>query len=393
MAKEKMVHYNPNTGKVEKCGAKQGKCPFGSKNHFPEGNIKEAQAYADRKNELKVKAEDVMKGSDTEADMRNAENSILLAGLLVSSKGGSLEYSNALDSLKDADDLVLSANKNFSKVKFQNKEIEDEAKEELSKESIAKRKEIKNLIKESKNGLSLELEKETNKAKELIKSNNRLSDEEYFYKSKEIKAEAGRMLRNSKLSNNAYNMFDNEKDKEYFKNIENESINNYKALTNTLNYFEYLEHDFNDEEEFKSHLWRELNKQEFKEDIESKLSEKEKSNLEIKDAESFKSSIDNIIKEDYPHLPEIEKEELRNRITEETITKNIMNRFSNHGLKKEIDFIVANSILNGEDYNVARIREKYKVVSIKYRDEAGAKDIAQSISDRIKLHKVLYRKD
>lgn len=201
------------------------------------------------------------------------------------------------------------------------------------------------------------------------------------------------MLRNSKLSNNAYNMFDNEKDKEYFKNIENESINNYKALTNTLNYFEYLEHDFNDEEEFKSHLWRELNKQEFKEDIESKLSEKEKSNLELKDSKSFKSSIDNIIKEDYPHLPEIEKEELRNRITEETITKNIMNRFSNHGLKKEIDFIVANSILNGEDYNVARIREKYKVVGIKYRDEAGAKDIAQSISDRIKLHKVLYRKN
>lgn len=392
MAKEKMVHYNPNTGKVEKCGAKQGKCPFGSENHFPEENLKEAQAYADRKNELKAKAEDVMMESDTEADMRNAEYSILLAGLLVSSKGGSLEYSNALDSLKDAEDLVSSANKNISKVKFQNKEIEDEAKEELYKESKAKRKEIEDLIKKAKKGLTLELEKETNKAKELIKSNNRLSDEEYFYKSKEIKAEAGRMLRNSKLSNNAYNMFDNEKDKEYFKNIENESINNYKALTNTLNNFEYLEDDFNDEDEFKSHLWRELNKQEFKEDIESMLSESEKSNLELKDAGNFKSSIDNIIKENYPHLPETEKEELRNRITEETITKNIMNKFSNSGLKEEIDSIVANSILNNEDYDVARIKEKYKIVGIKYRDEAEAKDIAQSISDRIKLHNALYRK-
>ena len=65
MAKEKMVHYNPNTGKVEKCGAKQGKCPFGSDNHFPEGNIKEAQAYADRKNELKLRRSSNVKRSTT----------------------------------------------------------------------------------------------------------------------------------------------------------------------------------------------------------------------------------------------------------------------------------------------------------------------------------------
>lgn len=392
MAKEKMVHYNPNTGKVEKCGAKQGKCPFGSENHFPEGNLKEAQAYADRKNELKAKAEDAIKGSDAQMDMISVDNSIELAKFQIDSKKGTLGYSNALHALKVADNLVSSANKNISKVKFQNEEIENEAKDELSKESRAKRKEIKDLIKEAKSGLSLELEKETNKAKELIKSNNRLSDEEYFYKSKEIKAEAGRMLRNTKISNNAYNDLDSKKDKEHFKKMEEEFINNYKSLTKTINDFEYLEYDFNDEDEFESYLWRELNKQEFKEDIESKLSEREKIDLELKDTESFKSSIDNIIKEDYPYLPEVEKEELRNRITEETITKNIMNKFSNPELKKEIDSIVAHSILNNEDYHVAKIKEKYKIVGIKYRDEAGAKDIAQSISDRIKLHKTLYRK-
>lgn len=50
MKKEKMLHYNPNTGKLEKCGAKMGRCPFGSENHFPESKLKEAQAYADDMN-------------------------------------------------------------------------------------------------------------------------------------------------------------------------------------------------------------------------------------------------------------------------------------------------------------------------------------------------------
>lgn len=43
MKKEKMLHYNPNTGILEKCGAKKGRCPFGSENHFPESKLKEAQ--------------------------------------------------------------------------------------------------------------------------------------------------------------------------------------------------------------------------------------------------------------------------------------------------------------------------------------------------------------
>lgn len=50
MKKEKMLHYNTNTGKLEKCGAKQGRCPFGSENHFPESKLKEAQAYTDEMN-------------------------------------------------------------------------------------------------------------------------------------------------------------------------------------------------------------------------------------------------------------------------------------------------------------------------------------------------------
>lgn len=38
MKKEKMLHYNKNTGKLEKCRAIMGRCPFGSENHFLKAN-------------------------------------------------------------------------------------------------------------------------------------------------------------------------------------------------------------------------------------------------------------------------------------------------------------------------------------------------------------------
>ena len=63
MARKK--HFNPNTGIMEYCSAKEGNCPFGG-HHLPEGA--EADRYADMRNELEVELE---KGNITKKELND----------------------------------------------------------------------------------------------------------------------------------------------------------------------------------------------------------------------------------------------------------------------------------------------------------------------------------
>ena len=141
MSKQK-IHYNPNTGKTETCGATKGNCPFGSENHFD--NEKEAQAYADKMNEIKAKAEDLVKDHVTTHLLNDSKRNIKETRKVLRNKDASVyELANAHFNLDqdryNVDDVEFYTHE----IKSDDKEVEREAKAEINRQNEKNKKDIK----------------------------------------------------------------------------------------------------------------------------------------------------------------------------------------------------------------------------------------------------------
>lgn len=144
------LHFNEITGRLEKCNAIKGKCPFGEENHF--NSLKEAQEYADKKNELKAKAEREIEESgareiidQTVQNIRYTER-LLLKDNLTTKDLSEAHYNMVIAryNLDRSEDYTAMVDKKY----FADPDVRDEAIEELEIERAKGAKELDKVYKD-----------------------------------------------------------------------------------------------------------------------------------------------------------------------------------------------------------------------------------------------------
>ena len=249
------LHFNEITGRLEKCNAIKGKCPFGEENHF--NSFKEAQEYADKKNELKAKAEREIEESgareiidQTVQNIRHTER--LLAKDNLTTKDLSEAHYNmviARYNLDRSEDYTAMVDKKY----FTDPDVRAEAIEELEIERAKGAKELDKVYKDINEKFSSHLNSKIKNNDELIKKLKNIDKRQYEKEKSNIIKQAGEMDRNIYITERLETLMNDEENLKHFKEINRKSTDGFNKLAKIIQKFDDSE-NFKDDELLKAHV-------------------------------------------------------------------------------------------------------------------------------------------
>lgn len=249
------LHFNEITGRLEKCNAIKGKCPFGEENHF--NSFKEAQEYADKKNELKAKAEREIEESgareiidQTVQNIRYTER-LLLKDNLTTKDLSEAHYNMVIAryNLDRSEDYTAMVDKKY----FADPDVRDEAIEELEIERANGAKELDKAYKDINEKFSSHLNSKIKNNDELIKKLKNIDKRQYEKEKSNIIKQAGEMDRNIYITERLETLMDDEENLKHFKEINRKSTDGFNKLAKIIQKFDDSE-NFKDDELLKAHV-------------------------------------------------------------------------------------------------------------------------------------------
>lgn len=241
------LHFNKITGRLEKCNAIKGKCPFGEENHF--NNLKEAQAYADKKNELKAKAEKAIEDSGARDIIDESVENIKKTKKILKEKSPTTKSLSeahynmvmARFNLDRSEDYTAIVDKKY----FTDPEVRDEAIEELEIARDKGAKELDKVYEDINKKFSSHLNDKIKDSNKFVKRLKGIDKNQYKQKKDEIKVQAGEMDRNINITERLADIMDDEKNLKYFKEINKKSTDEFNKLAKIIQ-------KFDDNEKFKN---------------------------------------------------------------------------------------------------------------------------------------------
>lgn len=249
------LHFNKITGRLEKCNAIKGKCPFGEENHF--NSLKEAQVYADKKNKLKSKAEKAIEVSGARDIIDDIVKNIEKTKKILKEKNPTTKslseahYNMVIvrSNLDRSEDYTAIVDKKY----FTDPEVRDEAIKELEIARDKGAKELDKVYEDINNRFLSNLNDKIKDSNKFLKRFKNIDKNQYEKEKDEIKVQAGEMDRNINITERLANIMDDEKNLKYFKEINKKSTDEFNKLAKIIQEFDDNE-KFKNDELLKAHV-------------------------------------------------------------------------------------------------------------------------------------------